>query len=109
MTYAANNKINSRNRGVICPYCCGSNQSVIDSRSVENGWKRRRRMCACGQRFSTIEAPLPEEAEGRSKLAMGINLITYAMTLIQDYEESYYAGRKKYRNKKPPKAEANEG
>lgn len=76
--------------GVRCPHCCGVNQKVIDSRPAPNGWKRRRRACQCGERFSTIEIALPDEAEGTSKLAVGINIIMYAMSFLKEHEAMSY-------------------
>jgi len=42
---------------VICPYCGGNKDRVIDSRTAEGGKAiRRRRECsACGRRFTTYE------------------------------------------------------
>ena len=44
-------------------YKCGGRTSVTDSRKGE-GYIRRRRLCACGEKFTTIEvaigAPLPD-------------------------------------------------
>ena len=40
-----------------CPFCGEEDTKVIDSRSTEEGKKKRRRMCAkCGKRFTTFES-----------------------------------------------------
>ena len=40
-----------------CPFCGEEDTKVIDSRSTEDGKKKRRRMCAkCGKRFTTYES-----------------------------------------------------
>jgi len=38
-----------------CPYCGGTDSSVIDSRPGDEGVRRRRRCLACGARFTTYE------------------------------------------------------
>lgn len=38
-----------------CPSCGGSSISVIDSRAGPNNSVRRRRVCACGERFTSYE------------------------------------------------------
>jgi len=38
-----------------CPYCGGSETRVIDSRSMDEGVRRRRSCSACGARFTTYE------------------------------------------------------
>lgn len=85
-----NQIVAQKTTGVTCPVCCGTESSVIDSRGSQSGWTRRRRKCACGKRFTTLEMLLPDEAEGTSKLAAGINLITYAMALIKEHEAQYF-------------------
>ena len=41
---------------MICPICKKGETSVIDSRPTEDGAAiRRRRLCACGERFTTFE------------------------------------------------------
>jgi len=40
-----------------CPFCGEEDTKVIDSRSTEDGKKKRRRMCQkCGKRFTTFES-----------------------------------------------------
>lgn len=40
-----------------CPFCGEEDTKVIDSRSTEEGKKKRRRMCQrCGKRFTTFES-----------------------------------------------------
>lgn len=40
-----------------CPFCGEEDTKVIDSRSTEEGRKKRRRMCQkCGKRFTTFES-----------------------------------------------------
>ncbi len=67
-----------------CPFCGEEDTKVIDSRSTEEGKKKRRRMCAkCGKRFTTyesVERPLLMVAKrdgsfepfNRNKLLTGI-------------------------------------
>ena len=41
---------------MICPICKKGDTSVVDSRPTEDGTTiRRRRLCTCGQRFTTFE------------------------------------------------------
>ena len=41
---------------MICPICKKGETSVVDSRPTEDGTSiRRRRLCVCGQRFTTFE------------------------------------------------------
>ena len=41
---------------MICPHCKKGETSVVDSRPTEDGTTiRRRRLCICGQRFTTFE------------------------------------------------------
>lgn len=40
--------------GIVCPTCSSSNIGVRDSRPAR-GVQRRRYLCACGHRFTTIE------------------------------------------------------
>ena len=41
---------------MICPICKKGETSVVDSRPTEDGAAiRRRRLCACGERFTTFE------------------------------------------------------
>ena len=41
---------------MICPFCKEKDTSVVDSRPTEDGTAiRRRRMCVCGERFTTFE------------------------------------------------------
>ncbi|MGQ9546596.1 MAG: transcriptional regulator NrdR [Dehalococcoidia bacterium] len=44
-----------------CPYCGDKESRVIDSRSVNEGVRRRRRCLACGARFTTYERVQPHE------------------------------------------------
>ncbi len=40
-----------------CPFCGEEDTKVIDSRSTEDGKKKRRRLCQkCGKRFTTFES-----------------------------------------------------
>lgn len=40
-----------------CPFCGEEDTKVIDSRSTEEGKKKRRRLCQkCGKRFTTFES-----------------------------------------------------
>ena len=41
---------------MICPFCKKGETSVVDSRPTEDGTSiRRRRLCACSERFTTFE------------------------------------------------------
>ncbi len=41
---------------MICPFCKKGETSVVDSRPAEDGTSiRRRRLCSCGERFTTFE------------------------------------------------------
>ena len=41
---------------MICPICKNGETSVVDSRPTEDGTSiRRRRLCVCGERFTTFE------------------------------------------------------
>ena len=44
-----------------CPYCGKRESRVIDSRSVEEGVRRRRRCLACNARFTTYERAQPHD------------------------------------------------
>lgn len=45
--------------GIICPACGSAKTDVKDSRPQPDGW-RRRRLCGCGHRFSTMELVVDE-------------------------------------------------
>ena len=66
-----------------CPYCGGQESRVIDSRSLDEGVRRRRKCLACNARFTTYERVQPHdvfvikkdgrrERFSRDKLLMGI-------------------------------------
>ena len=41
---------------MLCPFCREKDTSVVDSRPTEDGTAiRRRRLCTCGERFTTFE------------------------------------------------------
>ena len=41
---------------MLCPFCRDKDTSVVDSRPTEDGTAiRRRRLCICGERFTTFE------------------------------------------------------
>ena len=41
---------------MLCPFCREKDSSVVDSRPTEDGTAiRRRRLCVCGERFTTFE------------------------------------------------------
>ena len=41
---------------MLCPFCREKDTSVVDSRPTEDGTAiRRRRLCVCGERFTTFE------------------------------------------------------
>ena len=66
-----------------CPYCGKQDSRVIDSRSLDEGVRRRRKCLACNARFTTYERVQPHdvfvikkdgrrERFSRDKLLMGI-------------------------------------
>ena len=66
-----------------CPYCGRQESRVIDSRSVDDGVRRRRKCLACNTRFTTYERVQPHdifvikkdgrrEEFSRDKLRLGI-------------------------------------
>jgi transcriptional repressor NrdR len=66
-----------------CPYCGGEESKVIDSRSLDEGVRRRRECLACSARFTTYERVQPHdifvikkdgrrEEFSRDKLFLGI-------------------------------------
>jgi len=68
---------------VNCPYCGRQESRVIDSRSVDDGVRRRRKCLACNTRFTTYERVQPHdifvikkdgrrEEFSRDKLRLGI-------------------------------------
>jgi transcriptional repressor NrdR len=68
---------------VDCPYCGWQESRVIDSRSLDEGVRRRRKCLACNARFTTYERIQPHdifvikkdgrrEAFSRDKLLLGI-------------------------------------
>jgi len=70
-------------RYVNCPYCGGQESKVIDSRSLDEGVRRRRECLACNTRFTTYERVQPHdifvikkdgrrEEFSRDKLLLGI-------------------------------------
>jgi len=46
---------------VNCPYCEGQESRVIDSRSLDEGVRRRRKCLACNARFTTYERIQPHD------------------------------------------------
>lgn len=44
-----------------CPYCGGQESRVIDSRSLDEGVRRRRKCLACNARFTTYERIQPHD------------------------------------------------
>ena len=74
---------NGWERYVNCPYCGGQESKVIDSRSLCEGVRRRRKCFACSARFTTYERVQPHdifvikkdgrrEEFSRDKLLLGI-------------------------------------
>jgi transcriptional repressor NrdR len=68
---------------VNCPHCGGQESKVIDSRSLDEGVRRRRECLACNARFTTYERTQPHdifvikkdgrrEEFSRDKLLLGI-------------------------------------
>jgi transcriptional repressor NrdR len=69
---------------VNCPYCGGQGSKVVDSRSLDEGVRRRRECLACNTRFTTYERVQPHsifvinkdggrEHFSRDKLLAGIH------------------------------------
>jgi transcriptional repressor NrdR len=69
---------------VNCPYCGGQGSKVVDSRSLDEGVRRRRECLACNTRFTTYERVQPHsifvikkdgrrEQFSRDKLLAGIH------------------------------------
>ena len=53
---------------MICPICKKGETSVVDSRPTEDGTAiRRRRLCICGERFTTFEKSSVQRAYGFKK------------------------------------------
>jgi len=44
-----------------CPYCGGRDSKVIDSRSLDDGVRRRRKCITCSARFTTYERVQPHD------------------------------------------------
>ena len=66
---------------MICPICKKGETSVVDSRPTEDGTTiRRRRLCVCGERFTTFE---------RDKLAKSIYIALKKRPLDTDTVEKF--------------------
>ena len=66
---------------MICPICKKGETSVVDSRPTEDGTTiRRRRLCVCGERFTTFE---------RDKLSKSIYIALKKRPLDTDTVEKF--------------------
>ena len=66
---------------MICPICKKGETSVVDSRPTEDGTTiRRRRLCVCGERFTTFE---------RDKLSNSIYIALKKRPLDTDTVEKF--------------------
>ena len=66
---------------MICPICKKGETSVVDSRPTEDGTTiRRRRLCTCGERFTTFE---------RDKLSRSIYIALKKRPLDTDTVEKF--------------------
>ena len=67
---------------MICPICKKGETSVVDSRPTEDGTTiRRRRLCICGQRFTTFERVQFRE-----------------LTVVKKMDENHHLTEKNYQN-----------
>lgn len=46
-----------------CPQCFEYASKVLDTRTKDNGWLRRKRQCDCGHRWFTLEIPESDVTE----------------------------------------------
>ena len=61
---------------MICPICKKGETSVVDSRPTEDGTAiRRRRLCNCGERFTTFERVQFRELMVVKKMEENLHLI----------------------------------
>ena len=61
---------------MICPICKKGETSVVDSRPTEDGTTiRRRRLCICGERFTTFERVQFRELMVVKKMEESLHLI----------------------------------
>ena len=61
---------------MICPICKKGETSVVDSRPAEDGTSiRRRRLCSCGERFTTFERVQYRELIVVKKMEENLHLI----------------------------------
>ena len=61
---------------MICPICKKGETSVVDSRPTEDGTTiRRRRLCICGERFTTFERIQFRELMVVKKMEESLHLI----------------------------------
>lgn len=42
----------------VCIGCGEDGSRVLETRMWEDGWRRRRRLCRCGEEFWTVEVPV---------------------------------------------------
>jgi transcriptional regulator NrdR family protein len=52
--------------GIVCPACGSANVGVKDTRPFPGGI-RRRRLCECGTRFSTMEMPVEDTMDNQKR------------------------------------------
>lgn len=66
--------------GIVCPSCGGTSNRVTDSRPAENGgYTRRRKLCACGEKFTTQEIVV-----ARGETAVATNRAALAESIIAE-------------------------
>lgn len=66
---------------VVCPTCRRRESEVIESRGTKTGKVRRRRVCACGTRFTTFEQI------GRDDSALIRRRLVQALELLEELRE----------------------
>lgn len=42
----------------MCVVCGEDGSRVLETRMGEDGWRRRRRLCRCGEEYWTVEVPV---------------------------------------------------
>jgi transcriptional regulator NrdR family protein len=79
-----------------CPFCGSDDTNVTETRSAGKGRTRRRRICVCGKRFTTVEfvwngtrGPTPEMvAVSKTKLAAALSELLFALEGDRDADEA---------------------
>lgn len=76
-------KRKTENCSIRCPKCGGASVSVIDSRAGPNNSVRRRRVCRCGERFTTYEMIRGETEMSASEIDDASLLIALAFGSLE--------------------------